>query len=124
MILVDTSVWIRTLAGRLPFVDGARDLIERSEALAHDLVQGELLIGDRGGRRVFFAMFSRLPRVPVARHDEVLALVRERRLHGRGISWVDAHLLASALIGQHRLWTADERLAAVATDLGVGWRAR
>jgi predicted nucleic acid-binding protein len=56
------------------------------------------------------------PRVP---HTDVVAFVRQRRLHGRGVGWTDAHLLASALVGRLGFWTADARLAAVARELGI-----
>jgi predicted nucleic acid-binding protein len=58
---------------------------------------------------------------PTVPHREVVEFVRDRRLHGRGIGWIDAHLLASALVGRVPLWTADPRLAVVATELGIGY---
>ena len=64
-----------------------------------------------------------MPSVVVAGHDEVLRLVEERRLWGKGLSWIDAHLLASALLSQAQLWTLDRRLTAVATRLHVNWQA-
>jgi predicted nucleic acid-binding protein len=120
MILVDTSVWIRFLAGREPYAARLDELLERDEVLAHDLVYGELLIGDRGGRPVLLASYRILSRAATASHDEVVELVRSRKLHGRGIGWVDAHLLASALITDAPLWTTDPRLADLAVELGVG----
>jgi predicted nucleic acid-binding protein len=47
--------------------------------------------------------------------------VRERRLHGRGIGWVDAHLMASALVGRLKLWTVDPRLAMLAKEFGIAY---
>jgi predicted nucleic acid-binding protein len=38
-------------------------------------------------------------------------------LHGCGIGWVDAHLLASARLSGARLWTLDAPLSAVAASL-------
>src|SRR2546422_690851 len=55
----------------------------------------------------------------VAEHHEVLTLIERSRLWGRGIGWVDAHLLASVLLDRIRLWTLDARLARVARELGV-----
>ena len=54
-------------------------------------------------------------------HDDVVAFVQSRRLHGRGVGWIDAHLLASALVGRLKLWTTDPRLAVVAAELGIGY---
>jgi hypothetical protein len=54
-------------------------------------------------------------------HGDVVEFVRDRRLHGRGIGWIDAHLLASALVGRQKLWTIDPRLAVLARELGVAY---
>jgi hypothetical protein len=57
----------------------------------------------------------------VVPHPDVVAFVRHRNLHGRGVGWIDIHLLASAIVGRLRLWTADPRFDAVARDLGVAY---
>jgi predicted nucleic acid-binding protein len=121
MVLVDTSVWIRFLSNRAPYAGELDGLLSRAEVSGHDFVLGELLIGDKGGRRQLLADYALMHRVPAVAHREVVAFVRERRLHGRGIGWIDAHLLASALVGRVSLWTADPRLAAVATALGINY---
>ena len=120
MVLVDTSVWIRFLADRAPYVTELADLLSQDDVGGHELVYGELLIGDRGGRRRLLADYAHMHQAPVVPHREVVTFVRARRLHGRGIGWVDVHLLASALVGRMKLWTADPRLVAVAHELGVG----
>jgi hypothetical protein len=49
----------------------------------------------------------------VAGDDEVLYFIEERALMGRGIGYVDAHLLAAtALNAPARLWTDDRALRA------------
>src|SRR2546422_10156496 len=55
MVLVDTSVWIRFLANRAPYAAELDRLLGLDEVTGHELVYGELLIGDRGGRREFLA---------------------------------------------------------------------
>lgn len=63
-----------------------------------------------------------LPSVAVASHDDVMHLVNLRKLHGRGLSLVDAHLLASVLLdAEASLWTRDKRLMQAAVDLGVDY---
>jgi len=121
MVLVDTSVWIRFLSNRAPYASGLEELLAEGEVCGHDFVLGELLIGDKGGRHELLKDYALIHRAPVVPHQEVVAFVRHRRLEGRGIGWIDAHLLASALVGRVSLWTADSRLAAVASDLGVGY---
>ena len=48
-------------------------------------------------------------------------MARDRKLHGRGIGWIDVHLLASALVARLKLWTTDPALATVAKELGIGY---
>lgn len=121
MVLVDTSVWVRFLAGRSPFAGVLDRLLEHEQALAHELVEGELLIGDRGGRSVLLDSYRKLSRAPSVAHEEVITLVGSRKLNGRGIGWIDAHLLASAMVADALLWTADADLAAIAAELGAGY---
>jgi predicted nucleic acid-binding protein len=120
-VLVDTSVWIRFLANRAPYAAVLDDLLSRDEVSGHEFVYGELLIGDRGGREELLASYERMDQVPLVPHTEVVAFVRDRKLSGQGIGWIDAHLLASALVGRLRLWTADSPLATLATELGIAY---
>ena len=120
-VLVDTSVWIRFLANRNPYAPHLASILSRANVSGHDFVLGELLIGDKGGRTRLLADYALMHRAPTVPTDEVVEFVRDRRLHGRGIGWIDAHLLASALVGRLHLWTADPRLAEVATELGINY---
>ena len=121
IVLADTSVWIRFLSNRAPYAAELDGLLSRDEVSGHDFVYGELLIGDRGGRGLLLANYEQMHQAPLVPHREVVAFVRERRLHGRGVGWIDAHLLASALVGRLKLWTVDPRLAALAKDLGISY---
>ena len=121
IVLVDTSVWIRFLANRAPYASQLDTLLNRDEVSGHPFVMGELLIGDRGGRTQLLADYEQMHQAPTVPHGEVVEFVRHRRLHGRGIGWIDAHLLASALAGRLELWTADPRLNVLAMELGVGF---
>lgn len=121
IVLVDTSVWIRFLSNRAPYAAELDGLLSRDEVSGHDFVYGELLIGDMGGRKQLLADYEHMDQAPVVPHGDVVAFVRERRLHGRGVGWIDAHLLASALVGNLKLWTTDPRLATVARAFGIGY---
>jgi predicted nucleic acid-binding protein len=123
MVLVDTSVWIRALANRAPFAAGLDKLLDTGEVVGHEFVCGELLIGDRGGRRKLLAAYEQMHQAGIVPHGEVVAFVRARNLHGRGVGWIDIHLLASAIAGRFEFWTADPRCAAMAKELGVGYEA-
>jgi predicted nucleic acid-binding protein len=121
IVLVDTSVWIRFLSNRAPFATELDRLLSRDEVSGHEFVYGELLIGDKGGRQQLLTDYSRMHQAPAVPHMEVVEFVRSRQLHGRGIGWIDAHLLASALVGRLQLWTTDPRLTALARELSVAY---
>jgi predicted nucleic acid-binding protein len=121
MVLVDTSIWIRFLAKRKPYAAELGVLLDRDEAAGHDLIYGELLSGDGGARRELLKLYGLMHRISTVPHADVVAFVRARSLHGRGIGWIDAHLLAAALVADAPLWTADERLSKLASELEVGY---
>ncbi|MEB3296296.1 MAG: PIN domain-containing protein [Cyanobacteriota bacterium] len=112
MILVDTSVWVEHLRHGLPRL---ATFLQEGEVLIHPWVIGELawsLHGAIDGAD----QLQGLPTATVASDAEVLLLIERDRLMGRGIDYVDAHLLASARLNHCRLWTQDRRLAAVTEE--------
>lgn len=120
-VLVDTSVWIRFLSNRAPYAAALDALLSRDEVMGHDFVYGELLIGDKSGRKKLLADYEQMDQAPIVAHGDVVTFVRDRKLPGRGIGWIDAHLLASALVGRVKLWTVDPALATLATELNVAY---
>ena len=117
MILVDTSVWIDHLHRSEVQL---KSLLDRNAVVCHPMVMGELALGSIARRGVVLGLLSHLPRTTSATHDEVLALVSDRALHGRGLSLVDAHLLAAALLTPGtRIWTRDRRLLTAAAELDL-----
>lgn len=119
-ILVDTSVWRRYFSGATIARPLGELLDDEGAVLSHPFILGELVLGGLSTREE--ELFARLPRAALAPHEEVLDLVRRRRLIRRGIGWVDAHLLASALVSSAALWSTDADLAAAAADLDVHFR--
>jgi predicted nucleic acid-binding protein len=122
MVLVDTSVWIRSFAGREPFAPELERLLSSDQVVGHELIYGELLIGDRGGRRKLLSGYNRMFQAAIVPHTDVVAFVEVRNLHGRGVGWIDVSLLASAIVSGLKLWTADPRVSAMANDFGVDYR--
>ncbi len=121
-VLVDTSVWVDHLrAGD----SGLVDLLDHNRVRSHPFVIGELACGNLRNRSEILTLLKDLPQASVASHDEVLLYIESHELMGRGIGYVDAHLLASvALAGQIRIWTRDKRLQAVATALALAYEER
>ena len=60
-----------------------------------------------------------LPKAPILEHSAVLTFVERHALMGRGLGWVDMHLLASASASGERILTRDRRLQVAARDLGL-----
>lgn len=119
MILVDTSVWVDHFRG-VERAAGLQALLEENEVLMHPWVIGELALGGLGPRGAsIVADLGQLPAAPRIPDDEILDLIATRGLFGRGIGWVDAQLLGSALVGGGALWTFDGKLERVAADLGA-----
>lgn len=115
MILVDTSVWVEHLRKGAPALATA---LEQGTVLAHPFVLGELACGNLKNRGEVLRLLRELPAAPMATDAEALDFIERRALMGRGIGYIDVHLLASvSLTGSARLWTRDQRLAAVAGDL-------
>jgi predicted nucleic acid-binding protein len=117
VILVDSSVWIEHLrAGD----ERLMALLDAGEVLGHPFVIGELALGNLRGRDAFLRDLRDLPRAAVVADEEVLRFIDRQALFGRGIGYVDAHLLAAArLTVGARLWTRDRNLQAVAAELDL-----
>jgi predicted nucleic acid-binding protein len=117
MVLVDTSVWIahfKSAGNRL------QDLLQINSVMVHEMVIGELMLGQILQRDQVVAYLGDMPKVQVAQHDELLAFVSQNKLDEQGIGWVDCHLLASCKITpQATLWTMDKRLASMAHKLQI-----
>ena len=88
----------------------------------HPFVLGELACGNLPNRRELLDLFRGLPIAPVAADDEAMGYIDAHRLMGRGIGFIDVHLLASvALAETARIWTRDQRLAEVASELSLSF---
>ena len=118
MMLVDTSVWIDHL--RLGDAELATAL-EVGRVRAHPFVVGELACGNLHARAEVLSLLQALPGSPMATDSEVLFFMDQQALMGRGIGYIDVHLLASARLGGVLLWTRDKKLHAIATTLGLAY---
>jgi predicted nucleic acid-binding protein len=117
MVLVDTSIWIEHFRYREPTLASR---LSEGLVLMHPFVAGELACGNLKNRAAILPDLHALPAASLASNAEVLRLIEDRRLWGRGLGWIDAHLLASALLSNCRFWTLDIRLAKAAVELGLG----
>ena len=116
MILVDTSVWVAHFRESVPLL---KELLTDNRVLMHPWLIGELACGTLPRRSQVLRWLGRIPAAELAREGEVLRLIEDKRLWGTGIGWVDAQLLASALITECEVLTRDVRLHAAAKKLGL-----
>ena len=119
MTLVDTSVWVEHFRkGDLKL----QDLLADSKAVVHPFIIGELACGNLKNRAEILHLLSELPQSIVAEQGEVLKLVDSKRLFGTGLGWIDAHLLASALLSSVTLISYVKAVREAASRLGIKYR--
>ncbi len=117
MLLVDTSVWVNHLRRS---DERLKQALLDDQILMHPFVLGELACGSLHRRSSILNDLALLPLAVSAEHSEVLAFLEQHRLYGKGIGWIDAHLLASAALTRCRLWTLDSHLGDTAASLKLG----
>lgn len=113
MILVDTSIWIDHLRSGSPAL---ASLLQSDVVCTHDFVIGELACGNLRNRGEVLGLLQSLPRLSAATEEETLFFIEQQHLMGRGIGYIDAHLLAAAVIGDIPIWTKDKSLMAIAEE--------
>ena len=117
-MLADTSVWIDH------FRRGDAQLkvaLHAGAVWMHPFVLGEIACGNLASRTRILALLHALPALPVATDKEVLFFIDRHELMGRGIGYIDAHLLAAARMADVPIWTKDKRLHALAVDLALAY---
>lgn len=118
MILADTSVWISHFRATNKQLSS---LLENSEISCHPCIIGELACSGIGNRREIVSLLQALPSYTPVRNSEFLHFIESYRLHGKGIGFVDVHLLASALLNSDFIWTMDTKLEKIAKKLKVAY---
>ena len=111
MILVDTSVWVSHFREGNA---GLAALLTNGEVACHPFIIGELACGNLTNRTTILSLLKALPSTVVAEPEEILTFIENNHLMGRGLGYVDIHLLASALLTRVSLWTLDKRLEQIA----------
>ena len=121
MVLVDTSVWISHLR------EGNEELVALlydGEVACHPFIVGELACGNLKNRTVILSLLQALPMVSVGEHKEVPAFVENRNLMGKGLGYIDVHLIISAALTEVSLWTLDKRLRQASKLLNLEYQQK
>jgi len=119
MVLVDTSIWVAHLR------QGNRrleKLLMDAQVLCHPFVIGELACGNLKNRNEIISLLQSLPMAPTIEFDEFLFFIDQNHLMGKGVGFVDVHLLASSQLAEAPLWTTDKKLKSSADQLELAFQ--
>ena len=114
MVLVDTSVWVDHFReGKA----GLEKMLQQDRVVCHPFIIGELACGNLKNRAEILVLLKALPESVKADDEEILRFIEDRGLMGKGLGYIDVHLLASALLSGVSLWTVDKKLHGIAREL-------
>ena len=118
MVLVDTSVWVAHLReGTI----GLQEPLNEGDVVCHPFIVGELASGNLKNRSEILSLLQALPMAGHAEHEEVIRFIEIHRLMGKGLGYIDMHLLASAILTKVPLWTLDKKLNEVVSKMGLAY---
>lgn len=118
MVLVDTSVWVEHLrSGNI----GLEKLLNEGHVVCHLFIVGELACGNLSNRAEILSLLQALPLADHAEHEEVMHVIKNNSLMGKGLGFIDMHLIASAILTKVPIWTLDKKLKEVSSKLGLGY---
>ncbi len=114
MILVDTSVWVEHLrSGTI----GLGALLNDGQVMCHPFIIGELACGYLKKRTEILTLLQELPVATRADDEELITFIEDYALMGKGLGYIDIHLLMSAMLTKVPLWTIDRRLHEISFQL-------
>jgi predicted nucleic acid-binding protein len=118
MVLVDTSVWVAHLrSGNI----GLETLLNDDHVVCHLFIIGELACGNLSKRTEILSLLQTLPLANHAEHEEVMHFIENYSLMGKGLGYIDMHLIVSAILTRVSIWTLDKKLREVSSKLGLGY---
>jgi len=118
MVLVDTSVWVSHLRdGNV----GLEKLLNDGEVICHPFIVGELTCGNLKNRHEILIYLQSLPMIILAEDEEVLKFIENNQLMGKGLGYIDVHLIASAVLTDVPLWTLDKTLDKFTKKIGINY---
>ena len=114
MVLVDTSVWVDHFRfGNSQLID----LLNDGDVICHHFIIGELACGNLKNRKQILSLLLALPMAVQASHQEILKFIEIKKLMGKGLGYIDVHLLAAAFLSDTSLWSLDKKLNSMSLKL-------
>lgn len=121
MVLVDTSIWVVHLRnGNI----GLETLLNKGNVVCHPFIVGELACGNLKNRVEILSLLQTLPMAIHGEHEEVMRFTEDHTLMGKGLGYIDIHLIVSAIITEIPLWTVDKKLNEISLKLEIGYRSK
>ena len=118
MVLVDTSLWVVHLRnGNI----GLETLLNEGHVVCHPFIVGELACGNLKNRAEILSLLQALPVATHVEHEEVMKFIEDHTLMGKGLGYIDIHLIVSAILTEIPLWTVDKRLNEVSSKLEIAY---
>ena len=118
MVLVDTSVWVSHLRDGNA---GLEKLLNDGEVVCHPFIVGELACGNLKNRHEILTYLQSLPMTILAEDEEALTFIENNQLMGKGLGYIDIHLIASAELTDVPLWTFDKTLDKFTKEIGINY---
>lgn len=118
MVLVDTSVWVSHLRNGNT---NLANLLNNGDVVCHSFIIGELACGNLKNRVEILSLLQALPMSIEAEQDEVMKFIENNQLMGKGLGYIDVHLLAAASLTEVPIWTIDKKLDAVSQKMGLSF---
>ena len=119
MVLVDTPVWVAHLRKGNAKLEV---LLNEGTVVCHPFIIAELACGTMRNRMQILSLLQSLPMAETAEHSEVLQFIEHNRLAGKGLGYVDVHLLTSAVLTSVPLWTLDRKLQQASSKLRIDYK--
>jgi predicted nucleic acid-binding protein len=116
MVIVDTSIWVDHLYKGNSELEY---LLNENKAATHPFIIGELACGAMKNRNLIVSLLIALPTSDSVTQEEFLLFIEKNKLYGRGLGFVDIHILASAAISNYKIFTRDKDLIAASEKLGI-----
>ena len=118
MILVDSSVWIDHFRNDNKLLS---ILLSNGAIVMHEFILGELAIVNFKNRKVILSLLDSIPKLSKLTHDEFIYFFEQNSFYGRGVGFVDIHLLGSTKLAGVKIWTLDKRLLKLAESLNLNY---
>ncbi len=116
MVILDTSIWIEFLKAKNPYFEIVKELIEKREVIALEVIFSELLQGCKNDRelKVIIEYWKNL-----TKYSEEDLLLKAANLSyaskfiDKGVGLIDSAIIYSAYKLGCKVWTMDKKILSV-----------